>query len=134
MADRVDLYKAVKHQVETGYEDHGYNLAELWAKVNEVSTAGTFWRRTCLRDYRDYLKQVTDLAEEVDKFRCYFRGRTYENAADLRFTLSTKLGYDMSYVESANVVHAIDWENHIKIVIERVTPYRVGVVRILPIS
>lgn len=56
MDARIELYKAVKHQVNTYQADHGYSLREMWSLVNQDTKLGRFWRSVCLEDYREDLK------------------------------------------------------------------------------
>lgn len=56
MTKRMELYKAVKHQVLTYQADHGYSLIEMWALVNQDTKLGRFWRNICLEDYREDFK------------------------------------------------------------------------------
>ena len=60
--ERVTLYKAVKHEANEYYCDHGMKMFELWAVVNYRFTGielidyisidlHDFWKRTCLEDY-----------------------------------------------------------------------------------
>lgn len=59
VTSRMDLYHAVKHQVSEYQADHGYNLPQLWTKVNQQDATGRFWKDTCLDDYRkDSLRQA----------------------------------------------------------------------------
>jgi len=51
MADKMVLYKAVKHEVEVYPEDHGYTLPELWHEVTKGENA-TFWAKVVLDNYR----------------------------------------------------------------------------------
>ena len=54
--EKYALYKAVKHEVETYPEDHGYSLVELWGIVSGNTNEPNFWRNTCVRDYLDDTK------------------------------------------------------------------------------
>ena len=51
MADKMMLYKAVKHEVEVYPEDHGYTLPELWHEVTKGENAA-FWTQVVLDSYR----------------------------------------------------------------------------------
>lgn len=51
MADRVMLYRAVKHEVEVYPEDHGYTLPELWKEVTTGENA-EFWAKVVLDNYK----------------------------------------------------------------------------------
>ena len=58
MANRMELYKAVKWEVEHFQADHGFTLVQLWKVVNYDLTQGTvdwctYWRNTCLDDYKE---------------------------------------------------------------------------------
>jgi hypothetical protein len=55
-AQRLELYRAVKYQVEEYAADCGYTLPQLWAKIHENTEAGKFWRRTVCVDYREMLR------------------------------------------------------------------------------
>lgn len=50
---RVELFKAVKYEVENYRADHGMNLNEMWNTVNgRTEQDGRFWYNECLEDYR----------------------------------------------------------------------------------
>lgn len=55
MAERLELYKACKWEVEHFSEDCGYTLVDMWDVVNYRNgiEAGTWWRAQCLDDYRN---------------------------------------------------------------------------------
>ena len=51
---QMDLYKAVKWQVEEYQGEHGMSLVEMWKVVtykNGSVENSTFWKQTCLEDY-----------------------------------------------------------------------------------
>lgn len=51
MADRVMLYKAVKHEVDVYPGELGYTLTELWDEVTKGENA-EFWAKVVLDNYR----------------------------------------------------------------------------------
>ena len=58
MNERVELYRAVKHQVNEYQADHGYTLTEMWKLVNQNTKRGNFWKGICLTDYREDRRSV----------------------------------------------------------------------------
>ena len=54
MDERMELYKAVKWEVEHFHEDCGFTMVDLWDVVNYRGgfEAGWWWRNQCLDDYR----------------------------------------------------------------------------------
>lgn len=55
---RMELYKAVKYEVENFYEDHGFSVVDLWNVVNgRTEYNAAWWTRTCLEDYRAERRQ-----------------------------------------------------------------------------
>lgn len=53
---KLQLYRAVKYEVEEFATDCGYTLPQLWAKIHENTESGKFWRRTVCIDYGRYLR------------------------------------------------------------------------------
>lgn len=57
MMDRMLLYKAVKHEVQEFFGDHGMTIPEMWERVSGDPMTMTpneqFWYVTCLMDYEE---------------------------------------------------------------------------------
>lgn len=52
MADKMELYRAVKYQVQEYGAAHGYTLPELWRIVNdENADHHIFWLSVVVTDY-----------------------------------------------------------------------------------
>ena len=67
MNNRMELYKAVRHEISEYQEDHGFNLVEMWNVVNgRTKHNAEFWREVCLSDYRRD-KETVSRAEEFRK-------------------------------------------------------------------
>ena len=53
MADRMELYKAVKYEVANFREDCGFGMVDMWNVVNgRTEYSAEWWTRICLEDYR----------------------------------------------------------------------------------
>lgn len=64
MRNRMELYQAVKYEVNNFQADHGMSLPELWAVVNHRMIGNEaidyisinlsdWWKATCLEDYEE---------------------------------------------------------------------------------
>ena len=51
MNEKMKLYKACKHQVNTYQADCGMTLVEMWEMVKHSD----FWKYECLQDYAEYI-------------------------------------------------------------------------------
>ena len=102
------LYKACKQWVleEAKEFSEPATLAEVWERAKTQRT----FKNAVLREYDLELKYATEPAKMADRMLCYFVGRNYHTAEDVRHTLSDVYGLTLSYVASATIVIARDWD------------------------